>query len=301
MRRLADDLGVDPMSIYHHIKGKAALLDAICEAVIAEVELGQAPQDWEQAARQTAYTEDPRVVRGAVGANGSAWEREFDGGCGLCGRRVIRVRGRAIGMGDDAVFRYARRLRAQPCVHSSGRRRPACRAGTQWADQARRVLGLRAAARHPPHRRVHRGLVASRPRRQAPRVGRVRALDAPGRSHRGGRAAGRGARDTAGSSRTAVGPAGMLGAEPLLRPGRADAYRRPGRQDARPRRGARRERLHHRHQMGHLVRHPRQGVSVRRRARRTTDGGRRPDPGDRTPLRDLGRLGPTAYARRPCA
>ncbi|MGW0658420.1 TetR/AcrR family transcriptional regulator [Streptodolium elevatio] len=56
MRRLADDLGVDPMSIYHHIKGKAALLDAICEAVVAEVELGRAPLDWEQVARQTAYS-----------------------------------------------------------------------------------------------------------------------------------------------------------------------------------------------------------------------------------------------------
>ncbi len=37
VRRLADELGVDAMSIYHHIKGKAALLDAISEAVLSEV------------------------------------------------------------------------------------------------------------------------------------------------------------------------------------------------------------------------------------------------------------------------
>ncbi|TQS29406.1 TetR/AcrR family transcriptional regulator [Microbispora sp. KK1-11] len=57
VRRLADDLGVDPMSIYHHIKGKAALLDAISEAVIAEMEAGagEAPYGWEQVARQTAH------------------------------------------------------------------------------------------------------------------------------------------------------------------------------------------------------------------------------------------------------
>ncbi|MEV0405120.1 TetR/AcrR family transcriptional regulator C-terminal domain-containing protein [Actinoallomurus sp. NPDC050550] len=57
VRRLADDLGVDPMSIYHHIKGKAALLDAISEAVIAEMDTGtkEAPHDWEQVARQTAH------------------------------------------------------------------------------------------------------------------------------------------------------------------------------------------------------------------------------------------------------
>lgn len=57
VRRLADDLGVDPMSIYHHIKGKAALLDAISEAVIAEMETGaeEVPDDWEQVARRTAH------------------------------------------------------------------------------------------------------------------------------------------------------------------------------------------------------------------------------------------------------
>ncbi|GAB3969045.1 TetR/AcrR family transcriptional regulator C-terminal domain-containing protein [Actinoallomurus acanthiterrae] len=57
VRRLADDLGVDPMSIYHHIKGKAALLDAISEAVIAEMEIGEdgAPHGWEPVARQTAH------------------------------------------------------------------------------------------------------------------------------------------------------------------------------------------------------------------------------------------------------
>ncbi|MFE7618350.1 TetR/AcrR family transcriptional regulator [Streptomyces sp. NPDC057496] len=43
VRRLADELGVDPMSIYHHVKGKAALLDAVCEVVLAEVRI--APED----------------------------------------------------------------------------------------------------------------------------------------------------------------------------------------------------------------------------------------------------------------
>ena len=56
VRRLADELGVDPMSIYHHIKGKAALLDAVSEAVLAEAEsdADDAPGDWEEIARATA-------------------------------------------------------------------------------------------------------------------------------------------------------------------------------------------------------------------------------------------------------
>ncbi|MBQ0825933.1 TetR/AcrR family transcriptional regulator [Streptomyces tagetis] len=58
VRRLAQELGVDPMSIYHHVKGKAALLDAVSEAVLAEV--AAVPDDdtspgWEEIARRTAH------------------------------------------------------------------------------------------------------------------------------------------------------------------------------------------------------------------------------------------------------
>ncbi|MER7500877.1 TetR/AcrR family transcriptional regulator C-terminal domain-containing protein [Nonomuraea pusilla] len=57
VRRLAEELEVDPMSIYHHIKGKAALLDAISEAVLAEVAtaVDDAPDGWEEIARRTAH------------------------------------------------------------------------------------------------------------------------------------------------------------------------------------------------------------------------------------------------------
>lgn len=57
VRRLADELGVDPMSIYSHIKGKAALLDAVSEAVLAEVTVDEvATHDWAQIARATAHS-----------------------------------------------------------------------------------------------------------------------------------------------------------------------------------------------------------------------------------------------------
>jgi len=39
MRRLGADLGVDPMAVYHHLPNKEALLDAIVEAVMAEIDL----------------------------------------------------------------------------------------------------------------------------------------------------------------------------------------------------------------------------------------------------------------------
>jgi len=39
MRRLGAELGVDPMATYYHIPSKDALLDAIVEAVMAEIDL----------------------------------------------------------------------------------------------------------------------------------------------------------------------------------------------------------------------------------------------------------------------
>jgi len=39
MRALADDLGVRPMALYHHLPHKEALLDALVEQVFAEIEV----------------------------------------------------------------------------------------------------------------------------------------------------------------------------------------------------------------------------------------------------------------------
>ncbi|MFE7404734.1 TetR/AcrR family transcriptional regulator [Isoptericola sp. NPDC057559] len=60
VRRLADELGVDPMSIYHHVKGKAALLDTASEAVLAELDVpaaGDPAPDvpWQDVARGLAH------------------------------------------------------------------------------------------------------------------------------------------------------------------------------------------------------------------------------------------------------
>lgn len=56
VRRLATELGVDPMSIYNHVRGKTALLDAVCEAVLAEATSTAVrwPDDWSDIVRATA-------------------------------------------------------------------------------------------------------------------------------------------------------------------------------------------------------------------------------------------------------
>lgn len=61
VRRLAADLGVDPMSIYNHVRGVAALLDAVSEAVLLEAfalaeDAGDSRGSWWEVARDLAHT-----------------------------------------------------------------------------------------------------------------------------------------------------------------------------------------------------------------------------------------------------
>ncbi len=54
MRRLADQLRVDPMSIYNHVDGKDSLLDGIAEALWNQVEVPAAELGWKKAMRSLA-------------------------------------------------------------------------------------------------------------------------------------------------------------------------------------------------------------------------------------------------------
>ncbi len=51
LRRLADDLGVTPMSIYWHINDKAELLELVGEAVLAEIKIPERTGDWREQLR----------------------------------------------------------------------------------------------------------------------------------------------------------------------------------------------------------------------------------------------------------
>jgi len=54
MRRLAAALGVEAMSIYHHIPNKGALVDAMADRVFGEIELPEDEDDWREAVRRCA-------------------------------------------------------------------------------------------------------------------------------------------------------------------------------------------------------------------------------------------------------
>ena len=60
MRALADELGVKPMSLYHHVANKEEILDGIVDLVFGEIDLPDADGDWQAAIRRRAHS--ARVV-----------------------------------------------------------------------------------------------------------------------------------------------------------------------------------------------------------------------------------------------
>lgn len=54
MRNVAKELGVEAMSLYHHVEGKDAILDGIVDLVFAEISLPPANGQWRQAMRARA-------------------------------------------------------------------------------------------------------------------------------------------------------------------------------------------------------------------------------------------------------
>jgi AcrR family transcriptional regulator len=53
MRRLGQELGVDPMSLYNHVRDKDDLLDGVVDAVVGEVEPSIDGDRWETSLRAT--------------------------------------------------------------------------------------------------------------------------------------------------------------------------------------------------------------------------------------------------------
>ncbi|HSE71006.1 MAG TPA: TetR/AcrR family transcriptional regulator [Nocardioidaceae bacterium] len=62
MRSLAQELGVKPMSLYHHVRNKDEILDALVDLVFAEIHLPAPDRGWRQEMRRRAVS--ARLVLG---------------------------------------------------------------------------------------------------------------------------------------------------------------------------------------------------------------------------------------------
>ena len=56
MRKLAEELGVEAMSLYHHVANKDDILDGIVDVVFGEVDLPSGEAGWRAAMRQRAIS-----------------------------------------------------------------------------------------------------------------------------------------------------------------------------------------------------------------------------------------------------
>ena len=56
MRKLAQELGVEAMSLYHHVANKDAILDGLIDLVFGEIDLPVGEADWKTAMRRRAIS-----------------------------------------------------------------------------------------------------------------------------------------------------------------------------------------------------------------------------------------------------
>lgn len=63
MRNVAKQLGVEAMSLYHHVAGKEALLDALVDRFFAEIELPPSGAPWRQAMAVRAHSARATLTR----------------------------------------------------------------------------------------------------------------------------------------------------------------------------------------------------------------------------------------------
>ncbi len=63
MRRLAKELGVEAMSLYHHVANKDDILDGMADMVFSEIDLPSHGVDWRTAMRQRAVSQRAALLR----------------------------------------------------------------------------------------------------------------------------------------------------------------------------------------------------------------------------------------------
>jgi AcrR family transcriptional regulator len=63
MRKLATELGVEAMSLYHHVANKAEVVGGIVDRVVGEFELPSDQRDWEQTVRICAVSAHEALLR----------------------------------------------------------------------------------------------------------------------------------------------------------------------------------------------------------------------------------------------
>ncbi|WP_299952625.1 TetR/AcrR family transcriptional regulator C-terminal domain-containing protein [uncultured Modestobacter sp.] len=124
MRKLGQSLGVEAMSLYHHVANKDDLLDGMVDAVFAEVDLPAAGVGWKTAMRRRALSMREVLSRHgwAIGlmdsrtTPGQATLRHHDAviGCLRAGGFSVGLTAHAFSAMDSYVYGFVLQERALP-------------------------------------------------------------------------------------------------------------------------------------------------------------------------------------------
>ena len=117
IRKLAAELDVKPMSIYHHVANKEAIIDGMVDLVFGEIDLPPSDTDWRQAIRQRAVSARAVLARHRWAAPlmesrttpGPATLRHHDAvlGCLRGGGFSIEMTGHAYALIDAFIYGFA--------------------------------------------------------------------------------------------------------------------------------------------------------------------------------------------------
>lgn len=117
MRRVGKELGVEAMSLYHHVTGKEELLDLLTDRVFAQIALPEPDEGWREGMVRRASSAREELVAHpwALGliesrsAPGPALLRHHDAviGCLRCGGFSVRLASHAFSVIDAYVYGFA--------------------------------------------------------------------------------------------------------------------------------------------------------------------------------------------------
>ncbi|MEO1061977.1 MAG: TetR/AcrR family transcriptional regulator [Actinomycetota bacterium] len=100
IRRLAEALDVKPMTIYHHVPNKEAIIDGMVDRVFAEIDLPPAELDWKEAIRRRTAS-----ARAALGRH--PWATPLMDARTSPGPATLRHHDAVLGCVRDAGFSLA--------------------------------------------------------------------------------------------------------------------------------------------------------------------------------------------------
>jgi AcrR family transcriptional regulator len=132
MRKLAQELGVEAMSLYHHVENKDDIVDGLLEVVVSEIEVPKIGDDWREAMRRRA-----RSAHDVLTAH--PWATMLLMSRVSIGPAMMRY----VDLGADAGDRWHRGHRHAARLGGATR----LRRGLEHTQGTRRVRGRRAHAR----------------------------------------------------------------------------------------------------------------------------------------------------------